>query len=157
MPLKGIPDSISPELLYALSKMGHGDAIVIADCNFPSDSVAAQTVSGVPVRVSGSTSKILQDILTLMPLDRYSATAVCVMDRVPSDKQQGLVVSAYDSLDRIVRDEANQSNEIYGATEFSLTYIERFEFYELAKRAYCIVQTTDKTPYANVLVYKGVL
>jgi L-fucose mutarotase len=157
MPLKGIPDSISPELLYALSKMEHGDAIVIADCNFPSDSVAAQTVSGVPVRVSGSTSKILQDILTLMPLDRYSATPVCVMDRVPSDKQQGLVVSAYDSLDRIVQDEANQSNEIYGATEFSLTYIERFEFYELAKRAYCIVQTTDNTPYANVLVYKGVL
>jgi L-fucose mutarotase len=157
MPLKGIPDSVSPELLYALSKMGHGDAIVIADCNFPSDSVAAQTVSRVPVRVSGSTSKILQDILTLMPLDRYSVTPVCVMDRVPSDKQQGLVVSAYDSLDRKVQDEANQSNGIYGTTEFSLTYIERFEFYELAKRAYCIVQTTDKTPYANVLVYKAVL
>jgi L-fucose mutarotase len=157
MPLKGIPDSISPELLYALSKMGHGDAIVIADSNFPSDSVAAQTVCRVPVRVSGSTSKILQDMLTLMPLDRYSETPVCVMDRVPNDKQQGLVVSAYDSLDRIVQDEANRSNERYGTKEFSLTYIERFEFYELAKRAYCIVQTTDRTPYANVMVYKGVL
>ncbi len=53
MPLKGIPESITPELLYALAKMGHGDRIVIADANFPSDSVAKETVIGVPIRVTG--------------------------------------------------------------------------------------------------------
>ena len=40
MPLIGIPDSITPELLYGLAKMGHGDRLVIADANFPLDSVA---------------------------------------------------------------------------------------------------------------------
>ena len=40
MPLIGIPDSITPELLYGLARMGHGDTLVIADANFPSDSIA---------------------------------------------------------------------------------------------------------------------
>ena len=34
--LKGIPSNLSPELLYALAKMGHGDEIVLGDANFPS-------------------------------------------------------------------------------------------------------------------------
>ena len=34
--LKGIPSNISPELLYVLAKMGHGDEIVLGDANFPS-------------------------------------------------------------------------------------------------------------------------
>ncbi|HAH70890.1 MAG TPA: ribose ABC transporter, partial [Succinivibrionaceae bacterium] len=39
--LKGISPLITPELLYALSAMGHGDALVIADANFPAKRVAA--------------------------------------------------------------------------------------------------------------------
>ena len=50
MPLKGIPLSISPELLYALARMGHGDFLVIADSNFPSDSISANTVIKTPIR-----------------------------------------------------------------------------------------------------------
>lgn len=157
MPLKGIPRSIPPELLFVLSKMGHGDTIVVTDCNFPSDSMAAYTVNKVPVRVVGTTSDILRDILKLVPLDRYSDSPVCVMDRVPNDKLNNLVVPAYEMLNRVVQDEAAGESSLYGTSEFLLTYVERFEFYEHAKRAYCIVQTTDATPYANVLISKGVL
>jgi L-fucose mutarotase len=157
MTLKGVPPSITPELLYVLSKMGHGDVIVIADSNFPSDSIAAETVNKVPIRVSGTTSDILRDILKLIPLDRYSETAVCVMDRVLSDQRKKLHVPAYDCLSTVIQEEVAANTQIYGTHQFSLTYIERFAFYEAAKKAFCIVQTTDNTPYANVIVNKGVL
>lgn len=160
MPLKGIPPSISPELLYALAKMGHGDTIVIADSNFPSDSTAATTIIGKPIRASGCTSDILRDILTLIPLDRYSSEPVCVMDRVQSDKDRDLVVPAYEKLELVVETEISTGaykNNLSVPGVGSLTYLERFDFYAKAKKAFCIVQTTDSTAYANVLISKGVL
>ena len=66
--------------------MGHGDTLVIADANFPSDSIAANCVEKKVIRVSGSTSSILRDVLTLLPLDAYAEFPLCVMDRVQSDK-----------------------------------------------------------------------
>jgi L-fucose mutarotase len=157
MPLKGVPASITPELLYVLSKMGHGDAIVIADSNFPSDSVASDTVNKVPIRVAGTTSDILRDILKLIPLDPYSEAPVCVMDRVQSDKDRDLHVPAYRTLTEVIQEEAVANVAAYGTRTINLTYLERFQFYDAAKKTYCIVQTTDKTAYANVLVVKGVL
>ena len=35
MVLKKIPSILSPELLFVLAKMGHGDEIVLGDANFP--------------------------------------------------------------------------------------------------------------------------
>lgn len=156
MPLKGVSKNISPELLFVLAKMGHGDTIIIADSNFPSDSTAAHTVSKVPIRMAGSTSEVLKEILTLIPLDTYSLSPVCVMDRVASDKTRNLEVPAYDDISNVVQ--AESQSELYGGhSSFTLTYVERFEFYELAKSAFCVVQTSDTLPYANVLISKGVL
>lgn len=146
MPLKGIPDSITPELLYALAKMGHGDRIVIADANFPSDSIASSTVLGSPIRVFGSTSEILSDILKIMPLDQYEEYPLAVMDRVPSDKERELEVPAYKNL-------ATAAEKI----PVELKYIERFAFYQAAKSCFAVVQTTDRTLYANCIISKGVL
>ena len=146
MPLIGIPNSITPELLYALARMGHGDTIVIADANFPSDSIANNSVIKLPIRVKGTTSKILKDILTLIPLDTYSPSPIQVMDRVDSDKASNLYVPAYELL-------ANASNVNIN----SLTYVERFEFYKQAKNSFCVIQTDDSTLYANVIVSKGVI
>ena len=143
MPLKGIPISLTPELLYLLARMGHGDSLVIADANMPSDTIAASTISRQIVRVSGSTSDIARDVLKLMPLDTYHATPVQVMDRVPSDKEKGLVVPAYKLIEQ--------------ATENSLEYVERFEFYERAKKAFAVVQTDDFSLYANIILFKGVV
>ncbi len=146
MPLKGIPDSITPELLYVLAKMGHGDKLVIADANFPSDSVASHTVMKEPIRVSGLTSSILADILQLFPLDQYEEFPLGVMDRVDNDKKRNLHVPAYENLSAVA-----------GKTPDQLKYIERFQFYEDAKKAFAVVQTTDRTLYANCIVSKGVL
>ena len=145
MPLKGIPLRINPELLYVLAKLGHGDAIVISDANFPSDSIASNCIVKQPIRVSGSTSEVLHDILLLFPLDQYLEKPVKVMDRVQSDK--GLLVPAYEALSK--------------AAGFSsidkLDYIERFQFYEDAKKCYAVIQTDDSSLYANTIIFKGVL
>ena len=147
MPLKGIPLRINPELLYVLAKLGHGDAIIIADSNFPSDSIASNCIVKQPIRVSGSTSEVLHDILQLFPLDQYLEKPVKVMDRVKSDKEKGLVVPAYVALSK--------------AAGFSsvdkLDYIERFQFYEDAKKCYAVIQTDDSSLYANTIIFKGVL
>jgi L-fucose mutarotase len=146
MPLKGVPDVITPEFLFAIARMGHGDSIVIADANFPSDSVAKSTIVGVPIRVYGSTHSVLQAMLVLFPLDNYSINKIGVMDMVPADKERGLVVPAYDLLAAAA-----------GIDARDVTKIERFEFYEAAKKAFVIIQTDDKSLYANCIVSKGVL
>ena len=146
MPLKGVPDVITPEFLFAIARMGHGDTIVIADANFPSDSIAKSTAVGIPIRVSGTTHKILQDMLQLFPLDSYAVNKIAVMDRVSADKERGLVVPAYDLLAAAAEIDPQDVGKI-----------ERFQFYEEAKKAFVIVQTDDKGLYANCIVSKGVL
>lgn len=150
MPLIGIPSSISPELLYVLARMGHGDSIVIADANFPSDSVAVDTISKLPIRVSGKTSDILADILVLFPIDEYEAHSMLVMDRVESDKERNLDVPAYALLKEAMENSTGISN-------CSVGYIDRFEFYRKAKNAFAVVQTDDHSLYANVIITKGVI
>jgi L-fucose mutarotase len=126
--------------------MGHGDLLCIADANFPSDSVASKCIVNTPIRVYGSTSDLLLDILTLLPVDKYD-NRLYLMDRVPSDKQKHLHVPAYDSFNDIA-----QSKEIE-----DIVKIERADFYDMAKKCFCIIQTTDTTPYANVIISKGVI
>ncbi|MBQ3954673.1 MAG: fucose isomerase, partial [Clostridia bacterium] len=36
-------------------------------------------------------------------------------------------------------------------------FLERFEFYERAKKAYCVVVTGERAIYANVILKKGVV
>ena len=147
MPLKGIPTRINPELLYVLAKLGHGDAIVISDANFPSDSIASNCIVKQPIRVSGSTAEVLHDILKLLPLDQYVEKPVKVMDRVQSDKDKGLVVPAYATLSTAAG---------YSSID-KLDYIERFQFYEDAKKCFAVIQTDDSSLYANTIISKGVL
>ena len=68
------------------------------------------------------------------------------MDRVPADKDRDLQVPAYESL-----------ASVSGMQKEELNYIERFKFYETAGNAFCVVQTDDKTLYANCILSKGVL
>lgn len=126
--------------------MGHGDRICIADANFPSDSIAESCVIKIPIRIRGKTSEIVKDILTLFPLDQYAQDPISVMDRVDSDKFKNLEVVAY----------VNIAKECFIKKE-DLNYIERFEFYEVAKKSFLILQTDDRTLYANVILQKGII
>ena len=138
---------ISADLLYVLAKMGHGDYLVIADANFPSDSISSTCIVTSPVRVTGvSTTTLLQHILTLMPLDQYVERPLAVMDRVPRDQERGLNVPTY-----------ADAAAVAGLPVQGLDYIERFAFYEKAKKAFAVIQTDDTALYANLIIFKGVV
>ena len=140
--LKGIPSIISPELLKILMEMGHGDEIIIADGNFPGASLANKLV-----RLDGHTGpEVLEAVLKLFPLDTYAENFV-LMQKMECDKNMEIPV--WKDYERIAA---------AGDKGFSkLTYIDRFEFYERAKKAYAIIATSETAQYANILLKKGLV
>ena len=91
MVLKGIPKILSPDMLHALSSMGHGDEIILADVNFPSDSM---TGGGAKLIQSHGNDipHLLEAILRFFPLDTYNFNPVLCMALAPRDKNQGMQV-----------------------------------------------------------------
>lgn len=143
--LKGIPNIISPDLLKALSQMGHGDELVIADGNFPSHSVGK---NAIVIRADGhGVPEILDAILQLIPLDTYTEKPVALMEVVPGDTcGTPTIWNEYEEiLDR------------HEPAHHDIEYTERFAFYERAKDAYLIIATGEKAIYANILLKKGVV
>ena len=137
--LKGIPSIISPELLKILMEMGHGDELVIADGNFPSNRIGQRVV-----RLDGhNVPEIMEAILKLYPLDTY-AVPVALMAKVPGDTVETPIWDTY--------------AEITGKyTDAKPEFLERYEFYERAKQAYAVVYTGESALYANVILKKGVV
>lgn len=138
--LKNISPIISPELLKILMEMGHGDEIVIGDGNFPAASIAQRLV-----RLDGhGVNEIVDAILRLMPLDTYVDAPVALMDNGdPANTPP------------IWEDYKKTVNAIEGDKEFEL--VERFDFYDRAKKAYCVVATGETAIYANIILKKGVV
>ncbi|KAL6101787.1 fuom [Pungitius sinensis] len=145
--LKGIPSVLSPELLYALAKMGHGDELVLADANFPASSICA--CGPKEIRADGlGIPQLLEAILKLLPLDTYVPSPAAVMDLVESDKHRCLAVPVWDTYTQLLCQAGCQS---------PLEKVERFAFYERAKKAYVVVATGETALYGNVILKKGVL
>ena len=138
--LKGINKIISPDLLRILAKMGHGDEIVLSDGNFPGESIGRIVLrsdgTGVP--------ELLSAILELFPLDEYDNN-VYLMDK--TEKDRDLKIEIWDEYKRIIKDH----------TDREPVFLERFEFYERAKKAYAVVVTGESAIYANVILKKGVV
>ncbi|MBE6626661.1 MAG: L-fucose mutarotase [Ruminococcaceae bacterium] len=138
--LKGISKIISPDLLKVLAQMGHGDEIVFSDGNFPGESIGRIVLRadacGVP--------EMLKAVLPLFPLDTYDNN-VYLMDKTESDKD----------LDIPIWEEYKQITAEY--TDKEPVFLERFEFYERAKKAYAVVVTGEGAIYANVILKKGVV
>jgi len=140
--LKDIPSILSPELLKVLMEMGHGDELVIADGNFPSSSISQRLIrlDGHPIPV------ILEAVLKLFPLDTYVEKPVSLMEVTPGDKVKPVIWEEYR---RIIQ----ESKEPFKEFE----YVERFEFYERAEKAYAVVATGESALYANIILKKGVV
>jgi L-fucose mutarotase len=140
--LKGVPSILPPELLKILMEMGHGDEIVIADGNFPAASLANRLVRcdghGVP--------EVLDAILKFFPLDTYTEAPVKLMAVVPGDPVKPVI---WDKYKEIINKHEKTANKI--------EFVERFEFYEMAKKTYAIVTTGEKALYANIILKKGVV
>ncbi len=143
--LKGIPAVLSPELLKVLCEMGHSDRIVIADGNFPAESMGK---NAKVIRLDGhGTCEILDAVLSLFPLDTYVDRPVSLMEVMPGDNVETPIWSDYRA---IVENNDPRGKDAIGT-------IERFAFYEEAKKAYAIIATGEKALYANIMLQKGVV
>lgn len=139
--LKKIPKILSPELVKILMEMGHGDEIVIADANFP-----CHSVSNNVIRADGvSGPDMLKAILELFPLDTYVDYSICFMDVVKGDNIDPHIWKTYERV-------LNLSGEKY-----NITKLERFDFYERAKKSYAVIATGETEQYANIILKKGVV
>lgn len=139
--LTGISHLISPELLMVLSAMGHGDEIVLADANFPSDTFRQRVIraDGIPC------AALLDAILPLFPLDQYDDSNFVLMEVVPGDPYKPVIWDEYKAVLKKYNKEAQAR------------HTERFAFYERAKQAYAVVATGEKAQYANIILKKGVI
>lgn len=145
--LKGIPKLLSPELLKVLCEMGHGDRIVIGDGNFPSESIGK---NAKVIRYDGQDIPALLDaILTVFPLDTYTDSPVILMDLMERDR--GVVETPiWDEYKKIV-----EKHDLRGAD--AISNIDRFDFYDEAKRCYAVIATGEGAIYANLILQKGVV
>jgi L-fucose mutarotase len=143
--LKGIPAILSPELLKVLCEMGHSDTIVIADGNFPAETMGK---NAKVIRCDGhGGAEILDAILKVFPLDTYVEKPVSLMQVVPGDKVETPIWDEYKSIIKRYDDRGDAV----------VANIERFAFYEKAKEAYAIIATGESALYANVILQKGVV
>ena len=134
--LKGISPVVSPDLLKTLAEMGHGDEIVIADAHFP-----GHTFNSRVLRADGlDADQLLAGIIPLFELDAY-ATPVIMMEAVPGD-----------TLDPAVEARYRKALGYYGIIE----RVERFAFYERAKKAYAVVLSGEIAQYVYIILKKGV-
>ena len=143
--LKGIPSILSPELLKVLCEMGHSDTIVIADGNFPSESIGKDAIV---IRADGhGVSELLEAILKVFPLDSYIEKPVSLMQVMPGDNAETPIWDIYKKIVSEVDDRGDNA----------FVEVERFEFYERAKKAYAVIATGETAIYANIMLQKGVV
>ncbi len=138
--LKGISPLISPSLLKILAEMGHGDEIVIADANFPSETYGKRVV-----RADGIGGRELLDaILSLIPLDTYADENFLLMATTNGDSTPEIWADYF---------------EIANGRDDNLRFgmLSRFDFYDRAKNAYAVIATGETAIYANIIIKKGVI
>ena len=145
--LKGIDHRLNAEVLQALRAMGHGDTLVIADTNFPSDSIARSTVIGSLLRMENlSCAQAVQAVLSVLPLDTFVADFAGRMEVVGDPAQVPAVQAEVQAeIDRA----EGRPRPMIG--------IERFAFYDEARKAYAVIQTGERRFYGCFLFRKGVI
>ena len=138
--LKHVPKIVSPELLKVLCEMGHGDEIVIADANFPSETNGQRVV-----RADGlGGEELLDAILELIPLDTYAEYNFMLMQTTNGDSTPE-IWAKYEKIAKAKDD------------NLKLGYLERYEFYNRSRKAYAVVASGEEAIYANIIIKKGVI
>ena len=143
--LKGINPLLNADVLHVLRAMGHGDDLIIADTNFPSDSVARQTVYGSLLRIDASAADVVQAVLSVMPIDTFVDDAAARMEVVDESK----------TILPVMTEVQDKVSAVDGPNH--MLPIERFSFYDRAKDAYAIIQTGERRFYGCFAFRKGVI
>ena len=144
--LKKVSKLLTGDMLKVLCDMGHGDEIVIADANFPAETVARRLI-----RVPGIDAvSLCEAILDVFPLDTYSAYPAALMDLTDSDKKKGMSVPE-------IWSEYEQILSGISGKQVEIELMERYEFYQRAERAFAVIQTGEEKQYGNLILVKGVI
>ena len=140
--LRNIPPILSPDVLWTLRAMGHGDDLVIADANFPATALGERCH-----RLDGLTATdVLQAVLTVFPLDRYVANPALVMAVVDDPDAVPPIAAEFQNITTTTAD-----------NPATLDKLERYAFYDRARSAFAIIQTGETRLYGNIIVKKGVI
>ncbi|QPC93481.1 RbsD/FucU family protein [Mesorhizobium sp. INR15] len=145
--LKNISPLLNADVLHALRAMGHGDDLIIADTNFPSDSIARQTRLGKLLRIDNVTAaEAVTAVLSLYPLDTFVDDSAARMEIV--DKPNEIPP---------VQQEVQKAIDKAEGKSWPMMPVERYAFYERAKQAYCVIQTGERRFYGCFAFRKGVV
>ena len=145
--LKGIDHRLNAEVLACLRAMGHGDVLIVADTNFPSDSVARATVTGQLLRMENLTAaEAVRAVLSVLPLDTFVEDFAGRME----------VVGAPGDLPPVQAEVQAEIDRAEGR-ERPMVAIERFAFYDMARAAYAVIQTGERRFYGCFMFRKGVI
>jgi L-fucose mutarotase len=145
--LKSIDYLLNADILYALRAMGHGDDLILCDTNFPADSVARQTVFGKLLRIDGvSAARAARAILSVMPLDSFVEKPALRME----------VVGKPNEIPQVQAEVQAEIDRAEGRP-WPMGSIERFAFYDLARKSYCVVATGETRFYGCFVFKKGVI
>jgi L-fucose mutarotase len=145
--LKSIDNLLNADVLHALRAMGHGDDVVLCDTNFPADSVARQTVVGTLLRLDNVTAaRAARAVLSIMPLDSF-------VDK-PAGRME--IVGKPNEVPPVQQEVQEEIDKAEGRS-WPMGSIERFAFYDLAKKAYCVIQTGERRFYGCFVFKKGVI
>ena len=134
--LKNIPACISPHLMFHLMSMGHGDEIVLADGDFPADTCSQRVIRADGLMLPA----LLEAILPFFPLDPFVEKPVAIMAPVGDEPEE------WEAYRRILKANAQKFDDF--------DYVERFDFYKMAAKAYAVVATSE--PDGNLILKKGV-
>ena len=119
---------LSPELLFHLRSMGHGEKIILADANFPANTSNDRVIrlDGVGIKEAASA------ILSVFPLDSFivSQGGSPALRMEVDDKPEELTETHKEFIEVIKK---------VSGENWKVGSISRQDFYKEAKKAYCIV------------------
>jgi L-fucose mutarotase len=145
--LKNLDPVLSADLLWTLAAMGHGDNLALVDANHPAQTIASATTSGKLIRLPGLTmERAARAILSVLPIDDFE----------PQPVRRMQVVGDPDAIPAVQQAVQRELDAALGRPT-PLAGIERFAFYEAARRAFAVVQVGDPRPYGCFLLRKGVI
>lgn len=145
--LKGIDHRLNADVLGCLRAMGHGDMLLLVDLNFPAAALAPKTVAGRVLTMENlSAPEAARAILSVLPLDTF----------VPDFAARMQVVGDPAALPPVQKELQVEVDAAEGRPR-PLPAIDRFAYYDLASRAFAIVQTGERRLYGCFMLRKGII
>ena len=145
--LRRMQGDIDPVVMAWAEGVRDADRIVIADGNFPAHSMGKDCIV---IRMDGhGIPEVLDAILSVIPLDSFVEKPATLMQLMDCDVGK-IATPIWDTYADVIAKHDARGKDALGN-------IDRFDFYEEAKKCYCIVATGEGAVYANIMLQKGVI